>query len=64
MRTHSPARERSTLLVAEFPRRLRLAVKARAVAQDRPMREVFVELLETALALETGPTRRKEVTRT
>jgi len=52
------ASETSTLLVLGFPRQLRLRIKAKAVAEDRPMRDVFVELLERALAAEAAPTRK------
>ncbi len=45
-------REHSTLMVEEFPVRLRLRVKAKALLEQRRMRDVFVELLEKALAAE------------
>jgi len=41
--------ERSTLLVPEFPRPLRLRIKALANLRDQPMHEVIEELLEQAL---------------
>ena len=41
--------ERSTLLVPEFPRPLRLRIKALANLRDQTMHEVIEELLEHAL---------------
>ena len=41
--------ERSTLLVPEFPRPLRLRIKALANLRDQKMHEVIEELLEQAL---------------
>ena len=41
--------ERSTLLVPEFPRPLRLRIKALANLRDQPMHEVIEDLLEQAL---------------
>jgi len=50
--------ERSTLLVPEFPRPLRLRIKALANLRDQPMHEVIEELLEQALrAVEDRPGR-------
>ena len=50
--------ERSTLLVPEFPRSLRLRIKALANLRDQPMHEVIEELLEQALrAVEDRPGR-------
>ena len=52
--------ERSTLLVPEFPRPLRLRIKALANLRDQPMHEVIEELLEQALrAVEDRPGRQK-----
>jgi len=42
--------ERSTLLVPEFPRPLRLRIKALANLRDQRMHEVIEDLLEEALA--------------
>ncbi len=48
--------ERSTLLVAEFPRSLRLRIKALANLRDQRMHEVIADLLEQALgAVEERP---------
>ncbi len=44
--------ETSTLMVPEFPVALRLQVKAKALLERRPMREVFAELVEKDLAAE------------
>lgn len=44
---------RSTLLIPQFPRRLRLQVRALANLQGRKMQEVFPELIEQALARTT-----------
>ena len=41
--------ERSTLLVPEFPRSLRLRIKALANLRDQTMHEVIEDLLEDAL---------------
>ncbi len=42
--------ERTTLLLPRFPVSLRLRVKAKAVGEARYLTDVFVELLEKALA--------------
>ena len=50
--------ERSTLLVPEFPRPLRLRIKALANLRDQKMHEVIEDLLEHALrAVEDRPGR-------
>ena len=50
--------ERSTLLVPEFPRLLRLRIKALANLRDQTMHEVIEDLLEYALrAVEDRPGR-------
>ncbi len=50
----------STLLVPGFPIALRLRVRAKAMLERRPMREVIAELIEKALAQEAkGGERRK-----
>ncbi len=41
--------ERSTLLVPDFPRALRLRIKALANLRDQKMHEVIEELLQNAL---------------
>ncbi len=52
--------ERSTLLVPEFPRSLRLRIKALANLRDQTMHEVIEDLLEQALrAVEDRPGRQK-----
>ncbi len=40
----------STLLIPQFPVALRLRVKAKALLERRPMREVFAEVVEKGLA--------------
>jgi len=42
----------STLIVREFPRRLRQEIHARAALEGRMIHEVIVALLEQALAAE------------
>ncbi len=59
MRSLPQQSERSTLLVENFPRSLRRAIKAKAAAEGRLMTEVFIELLEKALAQEAGKKERK-----
>ncbi len=52
-------REHTTLMVEEFPVALRLQIRAKALVERRPMRDVFVELLERALAQEAKGKERK-----
>ena len=52
--------ERSTLLVPEFPRPLRLRIKALANLRDQKMHEVIEDLLEQGLrAVDDRPGRPK-----
>ncbi len=54
-------REHSTLMVEEFPVRLRLRVKAKALLERRPMNEVFAEVVEKGLAaVEARPGKRSK----
>ncbi len=51
----------STLLVPGFPIALRLRVRAKAMLERRPMREVIAELIEKALAMDAkAETKKKE----
>ncbi len=60
MQTLPRQSERSTLLVPEFPRPLRLRIKALANLRDQKMHEVIEDLLEHALAaVEERPGREK-----
>ncbi len=45
--------ETSTLLIREFPRRLRQEIHARAALEGKFIHEVVIRLLERALAAET-----------